>query len=99
MRDEYDHVQQVRVLRHKITQLSRDYWEAQSHINSLETELASQNAWIATVRAGKAAFWAWRQVKDENEVLREELRTFHRHEGIVYILPRWIRKYIPGIDE
>lgn len=31
--------------------------------------------------------------------LEAELDQFHRHQGFVYILPRWIRKYLPGIEE
>ena len=31
--------------------------------------------------------------------LETELDQYHRHEGFVYIFPRWIRKYLPGMDE
>jgi hypothetical protein len=31
--------------------------------------------------------------------LYTELDTFHKHEGFVYIFPRWIRKYLIAADE
>ena len=42
------------------------------------------------------AYWT---AQSQINALETELDQFHRHKGIVYIFPRWIRKYIPGIDE
>ena len=31
---------------------------------------------------------------DEAKALQEELEGYRKHQGIVYIFPRWIRKYL-----
>ena len=42
------------------------------------------------------AYWT---AQSQINALETELDTFHKHQGFVYIFPRWIRKYIPGMGE